>query len=112
MPAPQRGQRKRHVCERMVVVRLLLNRRAFEVRIAGYQKFGGGWIEGGIETWNRGQLVRVQTNSNIRIGMKHEAGLFDPSVYKVPKWVGALVDIFGKVPPVPSGGLRRGGGGE
>lgn len=95
--------------ERMVVVRLLYNRRAFEVRIAGYQKFGGGWIEGGIETWNRGQLVRVQQNTDIKIGMKHEAGLFDPSAYKVPKWVGQLVDSFGKVPPVPPR-VRRGGG--
>jgi hypothetical protein len=95
--------------ERMVVVRLLLNRRAFEVRIAGYQRVGGGWIEGGIETWNRGQLVRVQQNTDIKIGMKHEAGLFEPSRYKMPKWVGELVDSFGKVPPVPPRMLHRGG---
>ncbi len=98
--------------ERMVVVRMLFNRRAFEARIAQYQKFGGGWVEGVVETWNKGQLVRMQQNTDIKIGMKHEAGLFDPSAYKVPKWVGALVDTFGKVPPVPPGGLRRGGRGQ
>ena len=98
--------------ERMVVVRLLYNRRAFEARIAQYQRFGGGWIEGAVETWNKGQLVRVQQNTDIKTGMKHEAGLFDPSTYKVPKWVGALVDSFGKVPPVPPGGFRRGGRGS
>jgi hypothetical protein len=97
--------------ERMVVVRLLFNRRAFEARIAQYERFGGGWIEGAIETWNKGQLVRVQQNTDIKIGMKHEAGLFDPSSYKIPKWVGLLADTFGKVPPVPPGGLRRGGRG-
>ena len=98
--------------ERMVVVRLLYNRREFEARIGQYQRIGGGWIEGAVETWNKGQLVRVQKNTNVKIGMKHEPGLFDPVTYKVPKWVGQLVDSFGKVPPVPPGGLRGGGRGQ
>jgi hypothetical protein len=95
--------------ERMVVVRLIANRRAFEARIAEYKRFGGGWIEGTVETWNRGRLVRKQENTDIKVGMKHEAGLFDPGSYVVPKWVGALIDVFGKVPPVPPV-VGRGGG--
>jgi hypothetical protein len=99
--------------ERLIVVRLLYNRRQFEARIAGYQRFGGGWIEGGVEIWNKGQLVRVEQNNKIKIGMKHEAGLFDPSSYRLPKWVGDLKDEYGEVPPVPpqvKGRGRSGGG--
>ncbi len=98
--------------ERMVVVRLIANRRTFEARIAAYKQFGGGWVEGAVETWNRGRLVRKQENTEIKVGMKHEAGLFDPRNYAVPKWVGALVDVFGKVPPVPARVRPGGGGGE
>lgn len=98
--------------ERLVVVRLLYNRRQFEARMAGFQKYGGGWIEGGIEIWNKGQLVRAEKYDSIKIGMKHEADLFDPSNYKVPKWVGPLNDIYGKVPAVPERMRGRRGGGE
>lgn len=97
--------------EKLIVVRLLYNRRQFEARMADFQRAGGGWVEGGIEIWNMGQLVRAETISEVKVGMKHEAGLFDASVYKVPKWVGELKDIYGEVPPVPPQLKARGGGG-
>ena len=57
-----------------------------------------------------GAVIGQDMVAGFKIGMKHEAGLFEPATYKVPKWVGQLVDTFGKVPPAPPR-IRRGGRG-
>jgi hypothetical protein len=98
--------------ERLVVVRLLYNRRRFEARMADFQKAGGGWVEGGVEIWNNGQLVRAELHEQVKVGMKHEAGLFETAPYKVPKWVGELKDVYGETPAVPQQLKARTGGGR
>jgi len=92
--------------KRMLLVRLLERngadpRRPLDARITGYQPAGGGWLERSVRIFVGGQLAAVSDYTNVRIDVTLEPGLFQPTPYHLPQWVGPGEDLFGGLPNAP-----------
>jgi hypothetical protein len=80
--------------ERLLPVRLMQPSSAgvTDDRIGGYERVGQAWGERRVETWQGGRRIQLEEYSNVRTGVTHEPGLFEPSMeYKVPAWLAHLV---------------------
>jgi len=101
--------------ERMLVVRIIQANgadptRPLDARFDGYVRAGQGWIESQLTLILGGQVIQKEEYTQVKTGVALEPGLFDPGSYHLPAWVGQADDIFGKLPGIPPGAKRAGGG--
>ena len=96
--------------KRMLLVRLLEQnrsdpRRPLDARITGYERAGNGWLERSVRMYLGGQLSTVEDYTNVKVDVALEPGLFEPTPYHLPQWVGPAADLFGGLPnaPLPGG---------
>lgn len=87
--------------DRMILVRLIEPnaadpRRPMDAHIGKYAAAGKGWIEREIKVHLGGQLVQTQEYFDVRSDVPIEPVIFDPGPYKLPAWVGAFPDVWGK----------------
>lgn len=85
--------------ERMLLVRLIepnaqAPARSMDAHFVDYQKVGNGWVEGKVLIHLGGKLAQTEEYTQVKAGMTHEAGLFDPSNYKASTWVGNGEEVF------------------
>ena len=95
--------------KRMVLVRLLERngsdpRRPLDARVTGYERAGAGWLERTVRIYLGGQLSTVEEYTNVRVDVALEPGLFQPTPYRLPQWVGPGEDLFGGLANIPLGG--------
>ncbi|MBK7596856.1 MAG: hypothetical protein IPJ11_16970 [Gemmatimonadetes bacterium] len=84
--------------ERLLLVRLIDP--SMDARFSGYNKHGSAWVEGRIEIWQKGKLTQLEEYTDVKTGVQHEPGLFDPARTTTPTWVGAGQERW-PVPPAP-----------
>lgn len=92
--------------KRMILVRLIERngsdpRRPLDARVTGYERAGAGWLERSVRMYLGGQLSTVEDYTNVRVDVALEPGLFQPTPYHLPQWIGPGEDLFGGVPNAP-----------
>ena len=87
--------------DRLLLVRLIDP--TMDARFGGYVKHGSAWVERRIEVWQKGQLVQLEEYTDVKTGVTHEPGLFDPARTTTPTWVGAGEERWPAPPPPPPG---------
>lgn len=83
--------------DRMLLVRLI--EPTMDARFSGYTKHGSAWVERRIEIWRKGTLVQLEEYMDVKTGVKHEPGLFDPARTTPSTWIGKGEERWPAAPP-------------
>ncbi len=88
--------------DRLLLVRLIEPNGAggMDASFGDYTKHGNAWIEGTIRVLQGGKLAQLEEYTEIKTGMRHEAGLFDPTRSERPAWIGTGAERW-TAPPGP-----------
>jgi hypothetical protein len=87
--------------ERLLLVRLIEPNGGggMDAHFGDYTRHGTAWIEGTIKVHQGGTLVQLEEYTDIRTGVQHESGLFDPSHLGTPTWIGDGAERWQAAPP-------------
>lgn len=80
--------------DRLLLARLIEG--PMDAHFGGYQKEGEAWVEREILIHQGGVLTQIEEYTQVKTGVTHEPGLFDPAKYFVPKWIGDGRELWPK----------------